>query len=253
MAQTAQRLHEATDAMRHARLELAASYRIAARHGLDDGIWNHFSLAVPGTTDRFLLKPHGLLFSEVTPSNLIVVDLDGNMVEGEGKWEPTAFYIHARLHAALPHGKCILHTHMRHATAITNLTQNHILPINQHALRLWGRVAYFDDYGGLALDNSEADRMVAALQDKDVLMMANHGVSVVGRTVADAVYTLHYLEVACQMQTLTLSTGQTPRLISDDVAAQTFEQFELEREEGSLLHLAAEMRMLDRTSPGWRS
>lgn len=252
MAAPALRLADVNDPIRRARLELAASYRIAARHGLDDGIWNHFSMAVPGTDDRFLLKPHGVLFNEVTPSGLIVVDLDGNMVEGEGHWEPTAFFIHARMHAALPQARCILHTHMSHATAITNLQENRVLMINQHSLRLWGRIAYDDDYRGLALDNDEADRMCAALAGKDILMMANHGVTVLGRTVADAVYTLHYLEVACATQTLTLSMGKAPRIIPDDVAALTFQQLELERAEGAGLHLEAELRMLDRESPGWR-
>ncbi len=163
-------------AERRARVDLAAAHRLIARAGLDDGIWNHLSLALPGRTDRFLLKPHGLLFGEVRASDLIVVDLDGRLIEGAGRWEPTAFYIHSRLHRARPELRCVMHGHMPYATALSAARDNRLLPVTQDCLRFHGRVGYYDDYNGLALDESEGDRMVAALGAHDVLFMAHHGV-----------------------------------------------------------------------------
>jgi ribulose-5-phosphate 4-epimerase/fuculose-1-phosphate aldolase len=248
-----QPIRRTDDAVRRARVELAAAYRIAALEHLDDGIWNHFSAAVPGQPGHFLLKPHGPLFSEVTASSLIVVDLDGNIVEGDGHWNPTAFYIHGRMHAALPDAHIVFHTHMPHATAVACTQSNRLLPLTQNSMRFHGRVASYNDYGGLALGEEEADRMVAALDGRPILMMANHGVLVTAATIADAVYNLHYLELACRDQILAVqaATGDALRLIPDDVAALTCEQLSRHRLRDAEIHLAAMLRVLDRVNPGY--
>jgi ribulose-5-phosphate 4-epimerase/fuculose-1-phosphate aldolase len=241
-------------ALTTARRQLAAAYRIAALEGLDDGIWNHFSAAAPGRDDQFLLKPHGLLFSEVTASNLIIVDLNGKMVEGEGQWEPTAFYIHSRMHAGVPSAKCVFHTHMPYATAVACTLGNKLLPVTQNSMRFYGRVASFNDYNGLALGAAEADAMVAALQDRSVLLMASHGVIVTSPTIADAVYNLHYLEMACRDQVLALQAAgeeRNLRLIPDDIAGKTFQQINRNRLADAEVHLRAMMRRLDEVSPGY--
>ena len=245
-------LHPAADSLQRSRIELAAAYRIAAREGMGDGVFTHFSLSIPGTADRFLLKPHGLLFSEVTASNLIVVDLAGKLVEGTGMWEPTAFYIHSCIHKAVPGAACVLHTHMPYATALSNLSDSRLLPINQSCVRFWGRIAYYNEYNGLALDPAEGDRIVAALASHDVLMMANHGVTVVGPSVADALFKLYYLEIACRDQWLTLAMNKPLRPIPDAVAQDLFDQFEQERHESCELHLAAMMRQLDHDEPNYK-
>lgn len=247
-------IHAKDGAEKRARVELAAAYRIAALEGLDDGIWNHFSLSMPGATGRFLLKPHGLLFSEVRASDLIVVDLDGKLLEGSGNWEPTAFYIHSRVHAACPEAVCVFHTHMPYATALACTRNNRILPVTQNSMRFWGRVGYYDDYGGLVLGVEESDRMVAALKGHDVLMLANHGVLVNGRTVADAVYNLHYLELACRDQVLaTQAAGADAiRTVPADVAQMTFGQLNRNRLGDADTYFAALLRTLDRVSPDYR-
>ncbi len=239
-------------AERGAREDLAAIYRLAAREGLDDGIWNHFTLALPGRDDRFLLKPHGLLFSEVSASNLIVVDLDGALVEGAGRWEPTAFYIHARLHRAFPAMRCVLHAHMPYAAGLANAGAR-LLPISQDSLRHHGRVAYYDDFNGLALDEAEADRMVAALAGHEILIMRHHGVLVGADTAAEAFYILHYLEVACRMQAMAMAFtgGAAPPLVSGAVADLTQRQMNRNRPADAALHLAAYKRVLDRENPGY--
>lgn len=235
-------------------MELAAAHRLAARAGWDDGIWNHFTLALPGRDDRFLLKPHGLLFSEVTASRLIVVDLDGGLVEGEGVWEPTAFYIHGRLHRAFPALRCVLHTHMPWASALMACRENRLLPVTQDALRFEGRIAYDDAYHGLALGPEEGDRMVAAMQGRDILMMANHGVLVGGATVADAIYSLHYLETACAAQgrARQMAGPEGMRPVEPATAALAAGQLNRNRLADAALHLAAFMRVLDREEPDYR-
>ena len=109
------------DQRRQARVDLAAAYQIADLQGLGEGICNHFTVLVPGTTDQFYLVPHGLHWSEVTASSLLAVSVQGEILEGTGYAEPTAFHIHAPLHQDLPAARCVLHTHMPHATALTML------------------------------------------------------------------------------------------------------------------------------------
>ena len=239
---------------RRARVELAAAYRIAALEGLDDGIWNHFSTMVPGTSDRFLIKPHGLLFSEVTASNLIVVDLDGNLIEGNGAWEPTAFFIHSRIHKALPHASCVFHTHMPYATALACCDDDALLPVTQNTMRFHGRVGYFREFGGLALSHDEGDRMAAAIDGNDVLLMSNHGVIVTGRSIAEAVYDLHYLEVAARDQVLALQAacGRGLRLVAPETVALTTRQLNRNRSQDAAVYLAAMTRVLDAQGSGYR-
>lgn len=255
MGRPAVKLSAVKNEMHRARVELAAAYRIVARQGLDDGIWTHFSLQVPGTTDRFLLKPHGLLFEEVSANNLIVVDLQGNLIEGDGNWEPTAFYIHSRIHAALPHAKCILHGHTPYAMALGNVVDDRLPMMGQTAVRFRNRVAYYNNYDGLAMDAVSGDRICAAMRGKDILVMAHHGITVVGTTVADALYSLHYFELACRdlAHARLMAAGTSIKELSDEVAEATFKQLEEERRDYAQTHLDAYMRQLDRECPEYRN
>lgn len=175
-----------TNDIAEAREDLAAAYRLADRYGLSEGICNHLTLAVPGRDDRFLLIPYGMHWSEVTASSLLVVDRDGDKVEGEGFIEPTAFYIHGAIHKARSEARCVMHTHMPHALALCMIEDGRLEFADQNACRFYGRVAYDDDFNGVVLDWDEANRIAAALGGKDVLFMAHHGVTVVGETVARA-------------------------------------------------------------------
>lgn len=234
-----------------ARVTLAAAYRIAALEGLDDGVFNHFSCAVPGEKGHFLLKPFGPLFAEATASGLIKVDFDGRIVAGTGQWEPTAFHIHSRIHRAVERAHCVMHTHMPFATALTSLADMRILPINQSSMRFIGRTAYLEEYRGLVLDAEEGDRIVESFAEKDVLLMANHGAMVIGPSVARCLYDLHYLEIAARDQWHALAMGREPRLIADAIVDRTARQMVEEREMASEAHLAAMMRRLDRENPGY--
>lgn len=231
------------------RIDLAAAFRLAARFGWHESIANHFSLAVSDDGGRFLLNPWGLHFSEISAGDLLVVDTAGKVVEGEGEVDQTAACIHGPIHARLPHARCVLHTHMPYATALSSIEGMRIEPIHQNGTRFYGQVAYDDDYGGLALELDEGERICAALGNKSVLFMANHGVTVVGRSVAEAFDDLYYLEMACRNQVLALSTGRKLKVMPEEVARKTAEQWQQCWEPET--HFAALKRILDREAPDY--
>ncbi|MBI4205758.1 MAG: aldolase [Betaproteobacteria bacterium] len=235
---------------REARTDLAAALRWAARYGLSEGVCNHFSLAVPGRDGHFLINPQGLHWSEVTPADLVVVDAHGRKVAGEHSVEPTAFFIHGAIHRGRRNAQCVMHTHMPFATTLTVIHGGRLEWVSQNALKFYGRVAYDEDYNGLALDEAEGSRMCAKFADADVLFLANHGVIVCGPTVASAFDDLYYLERACMLQVLAMGTGKSLRTVSDSVAQLTCRQMARESQQ-ALLHLQALKRMLDREEPGW--
>ncbi len=239
------------DLLTQARIDLAASLRWAARLGFNEGICNHFSLAVPGTQDRFLINPQGLHWSEITPGDLVVIDPDGNVIEGKHQVEATAFFIHGRIHRGKPNAACVLHTHMPYATAIAVSDGGRLEWANQNALRFYGRVAYEEFYNGLVLDAEEGDRVCAQLENADVLFLANHGVIVCGETVAQAFDDLYFLERACQVQVLAQSTGKSLKPVPESIAAMTARQTAADNVQPKL-HLEALKRILDREEPGWR-
>ena len=241
-----------SDPVRQARIDLAAFHRLAARFGLDDGIWNHFSLIVPGRSDLFLVKAHGLLCDEVTASNLIAVDSQGNTALGQGVAESSGVCIHAPIHRTKPGAACVLHTHMRYATWLSMVEGGRLMPINQNSMRYYGRIAYDDHYSGLAVDLDEGLRMTEAMGDSNILILANHGVIVTGPTVAEAFYDLYYLEVCCKEQFTLVSSGAEPRLIPQDVVALTQSQFADAEDSGAELYFEALKRRLDHEEPDYR-
>jgi len=232
------------------RVELAAAFRLAVRFGMHEGVCNHFSLALTDDGGEFLINPHGRHFGELRARDLLRVAADGRLVSGEGEVEATALYIHGRLHRARPEARCILHTHMPYATALTSIENGRLEPINQNALRFYGDIAYDDDYGGLALDDDEGERIARAAGGKRVVFLANHGVVTMGPDVARAFDDLYYLERACQNQVLAMSTGQPLKPVPEDEAERTRAEFA--RYSGqAALHFAALMRLLDRDEPDY--
>lgn len=235
-------------AMRAVRVDLAAAFRWAVRHGLNEGICNHFSMDVGG--GRFLVNPFGLHWSELTASSLLVADFDGKVLAGDGEVEPTAFFIHSRIHKACPHAAVVMHTHMPYATALTLCEGGRLEPCEQKALRFYEHTVYDDDYNGVALDTGEGDRMAAKLGDKSVMFMASHGVLVAGPTVAAAYDDLYYLERACQAQVLARQTGLPLRRLSNSVIDLTLRQYQGERVSAEP-HFASLKRLLDRDEPDY--
>jgi ribulose-5-phosphate 4-epimerase/fuculose-1-phosphate aldolase len=241
-----------TNALAAAKVDLASALRFAAQHGLHEGVCNHFSLSVhlEDGTGAFLINPQGLQWSEILPSDIVMVDVDGNKLAGKHSVEPTAFFIHGRIHKAKKNARCVMHTHMPYATALTLLEECRLEWVSQNSLRFYDRVAYDAEYRGLALDESEGDRICMKLAKAEVLFMANHGVIVCAENAAYAFDDLYYLERACAVQVLAQSTGKALRQIPSEIAALTAEQFKQERQQ-STLHFEALKKSLSAKDANW--
>ena len=241
---------QAASSARLARIDLAAAFRLAVRMDLHEGVCNHFSVMLPDGK-RFLLNRYGLHWSEVTASNLLALDAHGNILEGEGEFEKTAFYIHARIHLAHPRAACVLHTHMPYATALTLLENGRLEMVEQNALRFHDDIAYDDTYNGLVVDNAEGDRLAHALGTKRVLFLANHGVIAVGPSVAEAFDLLYYLERACRLQVLARSTGLPLKKVRGEVVRDTYRLMLADAPKYAGAHFSALKRILDREEPDY--
>ncbi|MBE9639608.1 class II aldolase/adducin family protein [Salipiger mangrovisoli] len=241
-----------------ARVSLAAAYRMVARLGLDDLIYNHISMRVPGTSDQFLINPYGLLFSEITASSLVKINTRGEVIEEtEHTVNKAAFVIHAAVHKSSETAHCVLHTHSDASTAVSGQPDG-LLPLSQFAMRFYNRQG-FHDYEGVAIDEAEQQRIVAHLGDNPVMLMRNHGILTVGRTAGEAFMLLYYFERAAkiQLQMQAACASGVPLVIPDhDVCEKAARQFwELK---GDILipgerEWPALMRDLDRVDPGYRA
>jgi len=235
---------------RASRVDLAAAFRLAVRLDLHEGVCNHFSVMLPdGRT--FLLNRYGLHWSEVSASNLLALDAGGRLLAGEGEYEKTAFWIHSRIHVAHPHAACVLHTHMPYATALTLLDDGRLEMVEQNALRFHDDVAYDDTYNGLVLDEAEGDRLAQVLGGKRALFLANHGVIVVGASVAEAFDALYYLERACRLQVLARMMGGKRRPVRADVVERTCRMLRDDAPRYAGAHFEALKRILDREEPAY--
>lgn len=241
------------DAMQQTREDLAAALRLAVKFNFHEGICNHFSAMVPGFDEGFLINPQGLHWAEITASSLLLVSYDGEVLAGDHPVEATAFYIHGALHQRLPQARCVLHTHMPNATALTTLEDPTLEPISQTALGFYGRIAYDPDYNGLALDTSEGERIAAAMADKPVAFLANHGVVVTGPDMGAAFNDLYYLERACELQIKALSTGRSLKRVSGQVAERTARQYVAPDNAAQVsAHFTALKRLLAQDLPDYR-
>lgn len=233
------------------RLDLAAALRMCARQGLHEGIDNHFSVLLPGREDLFLVNPYGASFSEATASSLLICDFDGNVLMGEGKPEASAFFIHARIHKAIPRARAAFHTHMPNATALSMLDQEPFDWSVQSSLKFYGRLAFDQGYNGLALDETEGDRIASTIGDADVIFMQNHGVMTVGPTVAQAWDDLYFLERAAEVQIKALSTGRTLKQIDPSIAKKVYDEEYASLPITSRKHLDSVHRLLQRVEPDY--
>jgi len=188
------------------RVDLAACYRVIAMHGWDDLVFTHISARVPGDEEHFLINAYGLLFEEMTASNLIKVDLDGNKVlESPHPINPAGFVIHSAIHEARHDVACVLHTHTRAGVAVSAQAGG-LLPLSQISLFPLTSLAYHD-YEGVALNDEEKPRLVADLGDNNAMILRNHGLLTVGESIPDAFLFMYALETACQTQLLAQSGG----------------------------------------------
>ncbi|MEA2641477.1 MAG: hypothetical protein QOF51_2871 [Chloroflexota bacterium] len=211
MAQTIERTtaltaseHEAIE--RELRIECAAAYRLVDHYGWTDLIYNHISVRLPGPEDRFLINPFGMLYREIRASDLIVIDPEANVIGDRSRpVNPAGFIIHSAVHEARRDVQCVIHTHTSYGAAVSAMACG-LLPLSQFAMPFYNRLGYHD-YEGLAVTPDEKARLVHDLGQHQAMLLKNHGILTVGRTVAEAFETLHYLERACEIQVKAQSAG----------------------------------------------
>jgi ribulose-5-phosphate 4-epimerase/fuculose-1-phosphate aldolase len=210
------------------RVDLAAAFRWTARLNLHEAVANHFSLAVNESGTKFLINPNGRHFSRITASGLIEIDAeDPRTMERPDAPDPTAWGLHGSIHRALPHARCVLHVHSVHATVLASLADSRLPPIEQNSAMFFGRQVVDAHYGGMAFEE-EGKRCAAMLSDPKIhtMVMGNHGVLILGRTVAEAFNRLYYFERACEVYIKALQTGLPLRVLSDEVAEKTAQEWE---------------------------
>jgi ribulose-5-phosphate 4-epimerase/fuculose-1-phosphate aldolase len=234
------------------RVELAACYRLVALHGWDDLIFTHISARVPGPEHHFLINPYGLMFHEITASSLVKVDLEGRKVEPSSyEINPAGFTIHSAIHAAREDAACVLHVHSVNGIAVS-AQEGGLLPLSQHAMFVLGSLAYHD-YEGVALEEGEKPRLVRDLGSRRNLVLRNHGLLTVGRSVAEAFVAMYFLETACMVQVRAQAGGGGLRCIEPNVLEGGDRQWHtVTRGAGGGLVWPALLRKLDARSPGYQ-
>ena len=242
-----------TDPVTLARAQLAAAHRIATIHELEEGIDNHFTVTLPGYGDRYLVLPFGIHWSEARARDLFVFDEKGQTLQGEGRVELSARCIHAPIHR-ITGKRVVMHTHQTWAVALNMLKDNRVVPATQTAAFYCRDIAYDDTYTGTADTLEEGERLAKLMGDKHVMFMKNHGVLVVGDTVAQAYRRIYKLERVCRTQVLAMSTGKPLEVLSDAIVKQVqapAPDDRHSRSERDRLFFEAMMRVLDRELPGY--
>ncbi len=233
------------------RTELAAAFRLSVLNGWHEAVANHFSVATDEEGSRFLINPRWMHFSRIRASDLLHLDShDKTMLERPEAPDPSAWFIHSRIHALLPQARCILHLHPPYGTALATLANPEILPIDQNTARYFRRVAIDREYGGIADHQAEGERLARALGDKQRLIMGNHGILVVAPTVAEAFDDFYYLERACRTLMLAYGSGQKLAVLPDEVAEATARGWEAYGD-AAALHFAEVRRLLDRSGENY--
>ena len=242
---------QVSDAEWALRTDLAACYRLVALFGWDDLIFTHISARVPWPEHHFLINPYGLLFSEITASSLIKVDLDGRKVaDSPHEVNPAGFTIHSAVHAAREDAQCVLHVHSVNGVAVSAQAEG-VLPLSQHSIFVLSSLAYHD-YEGVALNEDEKPRLVRDLGDRRFLMLRNHGLLTVGASVAEAFVAMYFFETTCMIQVRAQAGGGELIRLSPALVANAQEQFrQVTRGAGGTLAWPALLRRLDRENPGY--
>jgi ribulose-5-phosphate 4-epimerase/fuculose-1-phosphate aldolase len=238
---------------RTTRTDLAAAFRWFARLNLHESVANHLSVAVSVDGLQFLINPRGRHFARVTASSLLLLDAnDQTTLSGPNAPDPSAWFLHARLHARVPAARCVMHLHSPYATALACLDDPTMLPIDMNTMRFYGRVVVDSEFSGMALSDHEGDRIAALMAvDKTVLLLANHGVLVIGPTVAAAFDEMYYFERAAQTLLTCYSTGKALRIQTPAIAALVERQWR-DYAQLSIDHFENVKAILDEEEPSYR-
>jgi len=228
------------------RVDMAAAFRWTERLNMHEGVANHFSLAVNDDGTQFLMNANQVHFSRVRASELLLLDAnDSETLKGPDAPDPTAWGLHGGIHRHCPHARCVMHVHSIFATVLASLADSNLPPIDQNCATFYNRYVIDEGYGGLAFED-EGERCAALLADpkKKVMIMGNHGVLVIGSSVADTFNRLYYFERAAETYIRALQTGQPLRVLPDDIAEKTARELE-EYPDQDARHLAELKAILD--------
>jgi ribulose-5-phosphate 4-epimerase/fuculose-1-phosphate aldolase len=234
------------------RVDLAACYRLVAMYGWSDLVFTHISARVPGPEHHFLINPYGLMFDEITASSLVKVDRECNkVIDSQFPVNPAGFVIHGCIHEARADAGCVLHTHSRAGVAVS-AQKCGLLPISQQSTFVLASLGYHA-YEGVALRDDEKPRLQQDLGDRNFLVLRNHGLLVVGRTVADAFLNMYVFENSCRIQIDAQGGGELvhvdPRILQG--MAQVLKT--VTAGQGSSIAWPALLRRLDRTDPSYQT
>ena len=238
------------------RRDLAALYRLVAHHRWTDFIYTHISARLPGPEHHFLINQYGVNFHEIRASDLVRIDLDGRVVEDSGKTSAdvnaAGFTIHSAIHMARPDLMCVVHTHSTAGIAVSAMSEG-LLPLSQHAMKFYGRLAYHE-YEGVALDLEERSRLTRDLGSRKAMILRNHGLLVGGVSIPEAFHQLYMLERACAAQIAALSCGRPLTIPPAEVCQHASDQFK--SFEGDDAHYAmlwdAALRLIEDGKPDYR-
>jgi ribulose-5-phosphate 4-epimerase/fuculose-1-phosphate aldolase len=234
--------------VRRARLQLAACYRIFARREMDDLIFTHLSARLPGRDNRFLFIRFGMLFDEVTASNLLEVDIDGNPSLDGAEVNPAGWIVHRVVYDAVPEAQCVMHLHTVTGTAVS-AQKSGLLPLNQFGITFHGQIAY-----GPGFRPEEQRKFVVNLGDKRMMFLRNHGTLTHGRSIAEAFILMHNLERSCEIQIAAQSGGQELALPPDDVIQRTVQIAQgVGDQHFADVGFDAVVRQLNRIDPSYRA
>lgn len=235
------------------RLDLAAAYRLVALHGWSDLVFTHISARIPGPEHHFLINPYGLMFDEITASSLVKVDQDCNQLsDSPFPVNPAGFTIHSAIHAVREDAGCVLHTHTRAGVGVS-AQRDGVLPISQQSTFVLASLAYHD-YEGVAFREDEKPRLQADLGDKNFLMLRNHGLLTVGRTIADAFLNMYIFETTCQIQLAAQSGGAALTEVNPQIVQGVAQAMKVQTGGmGGAFVWPALIRKLDRIDTGWRA
>ena len=236
------------------RYELAAAYRLSAYFDWMDTVFNHISVRLPkveGEKESYLVNPEGYLSEEITPDKLVKIDVEGNILDQpEASVIPAGFTIHSALHLARENAVCIMHNHSMPGMIVSAMKDNTILPVTQITMEFYNRVAYHD-FGGIALDLDDRERIVRDMGELNCMIMRNHGLLTVGKSVAEAFYFMYYLNKACEVMIQVKSAVADPLIPTHEICEHTARQYEPFHERDVDMLWKAMLRKLDRMFPGW--